>query len=495
MGGRRAAIEDGMTYRQVERALRRMGFRVLRHSGDHAIWGMGPLRVAVRQGHPTERVPRNTIRQMALQARGEQPWSWGGGVVHRGKGDPMGERTGLERLRELGREQEERSWSSVGKVRGRLMLQIADQIEREHEVDYRARFDRDVVRNALCDMERHVSGVEGADDSPVALWARELRSALAAKPIDPANDVSVSVYDLLPADERAAIAWVREHGGLSHVKDICHDFRSVVERLGIEWSEGELHGLMDALDRRLMPEGMEWPAFEDGETVRIGDEIQTNVGCITVEAIEFARLYPPTPRDWTVSLKDGEEDTYSTSFSPGGCVKRPAPKVYDAEGAVIREKRDAWWVCEGDDRGVHAERLRVEAIGPDGLIECSPYNGGTWVHLEPSELYVNKPVLSADGRPLREGEKVSNDRGDRFTVVKVDHERGIFSARNERTGTVTIGLSSARFTHERPDSYQRLYMDMAGQGQGNSIGFGEFVRRAQELAEHPPMREERRDGR
>ena len=78
MGGRRAAIEDGMTYRQVERALRRMGFRVLRHSGDHAIWGMGPLRVAVRQGHPTERVPRSTIRQMALQARGEQPWSWGG---------------------------------------------------------------------------------------------------------------------------------------------------------------------------------------------------------------------------------------------------------------------------------------------------------------------------------------------------------------------------------------------------------------------------------
>lgn len=73
-------IRDGMTYRQVERALRRMGFRVLRHSGDHAIFGLGPRRVAVRQGHPTERVPRHTIRQMALQARGEQPWGWGGGV-------------------------------------------------------------------------------------------------------------------------------------------------------------------------------------------------------------------------------------------------------------------------------------------------------------------------------------------------------------------------------------------------------------------------------
>ena len=71
-------IRDGMTYRQVERALRRMGFRVLRHSGDHAIFGLGPRRVAVRQGRPTEGGPRHTIRQMALQARGEQPWGWGG---------------------------------------------------------------------------------------------------------------------------------------------------------------------------------------------------------------------------------------------------------------------------------------------------------------------------------------------------------------------------------------------------------------------------------
>lgn len=78
MGRGRGAIEDGMTYRQVERALRRMGFRVLRHTGDHAVWGLGTLRVPVRQGHPTERVPRNTIRQMALQARGEQPYRWGG---------------------------------------------------------------------------------------------------------------------------------------------------------------------------------------------------------------------------------------------------------------------------------------------------------------------------------------------------------------------------------------------------------------------------------
>ena len=77
----------------------------------------------------------------------------------------------------------------------------------------------------------------------------------------------------------------------------------------------------------------------------------------------------------------------------------PAPNVLDADGAEIRERRDVWRICEGDERGVHAERLRVETILPDGLVECSPHNGGTWVHLEPSELYVNEPVPAADRRP------------------------------------------------------------------------------------------------
>lgn len=35
---------------------------------------------------------------------------------------------------------------------------------------------------------------------------------------DPANDVSMSAYDLLPPDERESIAWVREHGGVENVK-------------------------------------------------------------------------------------------------------------------------------------------------------------------------------------------------------------------------------------------------------------------------------------
>lgn len=72
-------------------------------------------------------------------------------------------------------------------------------------------FDKTRVAAVAGDMERHCLGHEGMEDSPVARWARELRAALK-------SDVSMSAYDLLPADERDAIALVREHGGLDAVK-------------------------------------------------------------------------------------------------------------------------------------------------------------------------------------------------------------------------------------------------------------------------------------
>lgn len=69
------------------------------------------------------------------------------------------------------------------------------------------------------------------------------------------------------AENDEAAEWVRDHGGLAHVMHIVNDFRAVVERIGVEWSESELHTIMGVLDSRLMPEGYEWPRFEDNEPV------------------------------------------------------------------------------------------------------------------------------------------------------------------------------------------------------------------------------------
>lgn len=48
----------------------------------------------------------------------------------------------------------------------------------------------------------------------------------------------MSAYDLLPADEREAIAWVREHGGLSHVKEEWNHSRNL-KRPAVLAADGE----------------------------------------------------------------------------------------------------------------------------------------------------------------------------------------------------------------------------------------------------------------
>lgn len=57
--------------------------------------------------------------------------------------------------------------------------------------------------------------------------------------------------------------------------DACRAFAKLA---GVE-CEGTACGwcmrkAVDAIERRLVPEGMEWPSFEDGEKVRIGDRVQ-----------------------------------------------------------------------------------------------------------------------------------------------------------------------------------------------------------------------------
>ena len=284
-----------------------------------------------------------------------------------------------------------------------------------------------------------------------------------------AADVSMSAYDLLPADEREAIAWVRERGGLEHLKSSLSAFEMLAE--GIEIDTGlafydespkeRCVALRNEVKSRLMPEGMEWlveawPRFEDDAPLCIGDEISWKDDGGKVNSIELQ-----DGGYFILHAADGAEDWIHPQYFPGERVKRPAPKVLDADGVEIREKGDVWWICEGDDRGIHAERLRVETIGPNGLIECSPYNGGTWVYLEPSELYVNKPVLAADGRPLREGEKPYRvDNGKQVEIRRIDPSNGescVFVGVDGRS--YGYWLRPGQLTHELPESWERLEED------------------------------------
>ena len=332
----------------------------------------------------------------------------------------MSEMTGLERLRELGREQEERSWSTVGKVRGRLMGEIARQIEDEWLRE------RLAVERVASEMELHFLGVEGMEDSPVARWARDLRAALGGH-VEEVADVATIRKDAYDAYE-----WVCEHGGLDAVKRRweCLSYyadpvpRSCMEKrlarlqrqideshaalrrrngriaelernlsksvsgqlkadaalyelqrgvrdqcmaFGVDISECDtasdmLHDMNESLSKRLMPEGMVWPCFEDGEPVKLGEEA---IGFVRKPSFVVDHVTIFAGGEATVCAEAHHDSGKVANFVrvfPRDRVKRPAPKVLDADGAEIRVGDTVWSTVSGD-------RQRIEKISQscDGI--------------------------------------------------------------------------------------------------------------------------------
>ena len=358
-----------------------------------------------------------------------------------------------------------------------LMLEIADQIERERACDADTiESVRLIVGGVIDDMERHCLGHEGMEDSPVARWVRELREAIKSDAIDaaeaqnpscadavetadvtseaqkvtrdPAEDVSMSAYDLLPADERDAIAWVREHGGLDYVRaewrsrvprdryerrrqrllghiaeceralgrrnqrieelerslseavsaqlasdaalyDLRRELRGQCQAFGVDVSGCEiasemLHDMNEALSFRLMPEGCEWPRYESGEPVGFGDEV-SRLGEV-----------------FSISLYcDGSFSLNFRAYSKGERVKRPAVLAADGEplevGQTVWDENGDELVIGAIEDGGHTVTCRYAGVG-DGI----PVHG-MW---SPSDLTHQRPVLDADGVPIHEGDTV-----------------------------------------------------------------------------------------
>lgn len=210
------------------------------------------------------------------------------------------------------------------------------------------------VLSVISDMERHVLGHEGMEDSPVARWARELREALGGDERD-------------HADERDAIAWVRDHGGLDYV---MHEWQSRVPRDSYERRRQRLldhiaecetalgrrnrrieelgHRVNDLttenaeLRRRAMPEGCEWPRFEDGEPVRFGDVVSDGDETGRVYYVTFDTV-SPVIIGFTDETPDQDPGTWlEVSVNDDGRVKRPAPKVTAGDGRPLVVGEFVW---------------------------------------------------------------------------------------------------------------------------------------------------------
>ena len=224
---------------------------------------------------------------------------------------------------------------------------------------------------------------------------------------------------------REAAEWVREHGGLDAVKRLLDwvvghcsteqqlDFDfwlsgRVMHELGFEEDMADRDEVERRLLARLVPEGMEWPKYTDGEPVRIGGRWERD-GCDTsityIERIIFA--------------EDGvylDNDYNEAFYRHGERVKRPEPKALGADGVEIREGDTIY--SDGCKEG-----LIVDGYQHDGSLIAHKRDG--------SHVFIRKPQHFTHAKPeIDTWERIEEDAG--CTATKYNERRGtIFTTKQQ----------------------------------------------------------------
>ena len=132
--------------------------------------------------------------------------------------------------------------------------------------------------------------------------------------------------------------------------------------------------IADRIDaERALPEGVEWPRFEDGEMVKFGDEVEFEGEAAKVLDVAFSVV--------RFSLGVGTATTSGRVYGfLGEPAKRPAPKVLDADGVPIKVGDTVWATYDGSKHIVMAVcsdgSLHPEMVTDDGcMVE---YEEGLW---------------------------------------------------------------------------------------------------------------------
>lgn len=191
-----------------------------------------------------------------------------------------------------------------------------------------------------------------------------------------------------------------------------------------------------------LPEGVEWPRFEDGQPVKFGDEfIEKHGSCaVTVDQILF--------EDDMVGLKEHWEDPIWHQY--GAPFKRPEPEVLDADGVKINVGDTVYVVGGAVPEEVREIRLREGC----GIYEVmTEYMDDADMGYLPEKLTHQAPVLDADGVKIDVGDTVWC-KHDNAEIVVTGFEDGFVKVLDETPNSgVWIRLAPEHLTHRKPDSH------------------------------------------
>lgn len=196
------------------------------------------------------------------------------------------------------------------------------------------------------------------------------------------------------------------------------------------------------------------PRYEDGLPVQFGDDIEIHNQSGLLDKGIIRSFHPNKGPVWMLSLVGCDHERL-VRFDPKTCIiKRPAPKVLDADGVEI-EVGDT--VFEGDN----PKPLKVIHIYESGDIQAVG-DGGMDSKLDSSQYYHDRPVFDADGKRICKGDTVWDKKtGEQLTVVS--------PKAYTKDGTVVVCKDGAPgelwyapedLTHREPDSLEKLRDDL-----------------------------------
>ena len=216
----------------------------------------------------------------------------------------------------------------------------------------------------------------------------------------------------------------------------------------------ELQQLKKDVEGRIMPEGMEWlldvwPKWDNGDYCKFGDWwTAESYGEFEPKQLRKLSIYTPEQLD-EFGQGNGKDYGYEWDFFRPSYVtyhpvkvEPPAPKVLDADGAEIEVGDDLYSIEGMLKLHVSAIDTKNARIATEAMLALD-----RWA--DPAMYTHRAPILAADGRPLREGETVwSVDSGTRYTVEKITDELIPIKCCSEMGSTVS--LHPSQLTHERP---------------------------------------------
>ena len=275
-------------------------------------------------------------------------------------------------------------------------------------------------------------------------------------------DTTNSVYDLLPKEDLEALRWMRGQGGLDVVRMHAELFQQLKE---------ERNGYRDLAreyEKRLMPDGYEWPRYDTGEPVLITDVVvgQDYGEHLEVSSIEFHA------NGFTIHDRTG----FSKWYESDAWFERPA--IIAADGEPLEVGQTVW----GIGRFQHKfEVLALNDIDPEigsrFNVKCFNRNENKKCWCDPSLLTHQRPVVDADGVPIHEGDTVYllpggycgdyplyyYSGGDKMVVKELDpaHElEGVLKCAGD--GKCDCFPLLHQLTHtkpEPPDTWERIEED------------------------------------